>query len=98
MKLKSLLGKEKDEYLVYHCNYMANKDYNTARKEDGEVEVELDVEKVAEMLNEIEGVKYLESSEDKIDRVHADVMRNNHKVSAQALNDHLGEILVRKEE
>jgi hypothetical protein len=42
--------------------------------------------KSEELLNEVEGLVYLEKSVDKIDRVRADVMKNNHKASAKAIH------------
>ena len=60
--------------------------YNTARKEDGEVEVELNVEKVVQVL--IKTGYGLPSSK----------IEQEYRKIAQALNDNLEKCLVRKEE
>ena len=47
-----------------------------------EIEKELN-----ELINDIEGLTYLRSSKDKFDKIHADIMENNHQVVVKVLTD-----------
>ena len=90
MKLKALLGKEKKHYNLPYPISSAKRiivdkavdGYNTARKEDSEIEIELDVYKTIEVLSEIiPHFKFFEF--------------NEKKCEAQALADNLDKIIKR---
>lgn len=71
-----------------------NKGYNQALSDCKKaLRLEVSEEKLADMLNEAEGLVYLEKSEDKIDRVHADVMKNNHKTSAKTIASNMDKVI-----
>lgn len=96
MKLKSLLGKEKSAIrrLVCidceECSTCKAIGYNTARKEDGEVEVELDVKKALIIIEKGTGI-YKEAL------IFADGQGSDNTLKIlRLLNDHLAECLVRK--
>lgn len=99
MKLKDLIKLpektifEQDDYgdIIVTVGDFMKAGANGMIDQIGNLEIELDVEKIKEILNQ--DLPYLENSEDKIDRVHAEVMRSNNATSAQIIADTLKEII-----
>ncbi|KKM20141.1 hypothetical protein LCGC14_1648430 [marine sediment metagenome] len=93
MKIKDLKGfpEKRDEKDFAFCDRLPVITFNQALDLVGEIEVELDVRKIEEILNA--DLPYLENSVDKIDRVHAEVMRSNNATSAQIIADNFKEVV-----